>query len=485
MNDKKNIDRLFQERFKDFETEPNEQVWLNIQTALNEKKKERKIIPFWIKNSGVAAAFFLGIFSLNTVFKTNEKTENGIVFDSNTIENQNNYKKPTQTKEAKTSHPFENKNNSKIVETTPNNQQIATKDEKETTAFVPAKTFNKKKNKNNARFYFAKNHSPLKQATASTSIPNQSFSTSKKTTEEHNSSEKSQIKTDVKILFKNSAETAITSNIPENTVVKEPSVITDKPNELEELLKIKEAKTEKIAYSPKNKWQISPNIAPVYLNSNSSGSAIDPEFAENKKTSENSLSIGIGVNYAVSKKIALRTGINSFSLGYNTNNVVYYAGLKNNALANVNYNAPGSTIEVQNQPNYTSLLTFEKDMQKSNTGAINQKMGYYEVPLEISYTLLDKKFGISLIGGLSTLFIHQNKISLVSPESNVQLGEANNLNPIHFSSNFGLGFRYQFMKSFEVKFEPMVKYQMNTFSNDVGNFKPYFVGLYSGINYRF
>ena len=83
MNDTKNIDRLFQERFKDFEAEPNEQVWLNIQTALNEKKKERKIIPFWIKNSGVAAAFFLGIFSLNTVFRTNEKTENGIVFDSN------------------------------------------------------------------------------------------------------------------------------------------------------------------------------------------------------------------------------------------------------------------------------------------------------------------------------------------------------------------------------------------------------------------
>jgi hypothetical protein len=27
MNDKKNIDRLFQERFKDFESEPNEQAW--------------------------------------------------------------------------------------------------------------------------------------------------------------------------------------------------------------------------------------------------------------------------------------------------------------------------------------------------------------------------------------------------------------------------------------------------------------------------
>jgi hypothetical protein len=37
MNDKKNIDRLFQERFKDFESEPNEQVWANIQLALKKR----------------------------------------------------------------------------------------------------------------------------------------------------------------------------------------------------------------------------------------------------------------------------------------------------------------------------------------------------------------------------------------------------------------------------------------------------------------
>jgi hypothetical protein len=485
MNDTKNIDRLFQERFKDFEAKPNEQVWLNIQTALNAKKKERKILPFWIKSSGVAAAFFLGMFSLNTVFKSNETKENGIVFDTNAIENQHDYKKPTQTNERKTSHPFENKNTPTIVATTPNNQQIASQHEKENTPSVPAKTFNQKKNKDDARFYFAKNHSPLKQATASTNTQTNSFSNPKNIIEERYPSEITETKNDAKTNLKNNIETSIVSNALENTDAKQPSVIAENTNELEELLKIKEAKTEKIAYNQKNKWQISPNIGPVYLNSNSSGSAIDPQFAENKKTAENSVSFGIGVNYAVTKKIALRTGINSFSLGYNTNNVVYYAGLNTNNLVNVKYHAPENAIEVQNRPNTVSQLTFEKDIQKTNTGALNQKMGYYEVPLEISYTLLDKKFGISLIGGLSTLFLHENKISLVSSESNRPLGEATNLNPIHFSSNFGLGFRYQFMKSFQVNFEPMVKYQMNTFSNDVGDFKPYFLGLYSGISYRF
>ena len=34
--------------------------------------------------------------------------------------------------------------------------------------------------------------------------------------------------------------------------------------------------------------------------------------------------------------------------------------------------------------------------------------------LELSYKILDKKFGIDLIGGVSTLFLNANSISLIS-----------------------------------------------------------------------
>ena len=43
MNEKKNIDRLFQERFKDFEAIPNDKVWNKIHDALHEKKKKKVI----------------------------------------------------------------------------------------------------------------------------------------------------------------------------------------------------------------------------------------------------------------------------------------------------------------------------------------------------------------------------------------------------------------------------------------------------------
>ena len=154
------------------------------------------------------------------------------------------------------------------------------------------------------------------------------------------------------------------------------------------------------------------------------------------------------------------------------------------SLANVDYTTK-AMVELQTNASGNSLMTFEKNLQKTSTGTINQKMGYYEVPLEISYAIVDKKIGISLIGGISTLFLDENKVSLISSETNLKLGEANNLNAMHFSSNIGLGFKYNFVKSFQLNFEPMVKYQLNTFSNNSGTTKPVLIGLYSGISYRF
>ncbi len=107
------------------------------------------------------------------------------------------------------------------------------------------------------------------------------------------------------------------------------------------------------------------------------------------------------------------------------------------------------------------------------------------MPIELSYKLVDKKFGIEIIGGMSTLFLNNNTVSLVTDGMEMNVGKANNLNNIHFSSNVGLGFKYSFWKNFNANFQPMFKYQINTFSENSGNFKPYFIGLYSGISFSF
>ena len=58
MKIKKNIDDLFKERFENLEVSPSPEVWKNIQTKLKEED-DRKVIPIWIKLSGIAALLVL------------------------------------------------------------------------------------------------------------------------------------------------------------------------------------------------------------------------------------------------------------------------------------------------------------------------------------------------------------------------------------------------------------------------------------------
>src|SRR6476620_999494 len=60
MSERKNIDKLFQEKFKDFEVDPPENTWPELERRLK-KKKDRKVIPFWWRLSGVAAALVIGL----------------------------------------------------------------------------------------------------------------------------------------------------------------------------------------------------------------------------------------------------------------------------------------------------------------------------------------------------------------------------------------------------------------------------------------
>src|SRR5690606_8561188 len=101
------------------------------------------------------------------------------------------------------------------------------------------------------------------------------------------------------------------------------AIATVVPNTLEELLNEKEnnvtTEEQKV-----NRWQLSSNVAPIYFSSTSNGSPIDPEFSENNKEFKQNMTYGLGVRYAINKKLSVRTGVNSIAMEYNTNDVVIY-----------------------------------------------------------------------------------------------------------------------------------------------------------------
>ena len=168
----------------------------------------------------------------------------------------------------------------------------------------------------------------------------------------------------------------------------------------------------------RSKWAISTNASPVYFNSLAQGSSIDQQFDSNSKNYATTLSLGIAGSYAINNKLSLKTGVNNINISYNTNDVLFDARMNNveNNIPTISRNPEASNMVLSSKVGNVETLSgdVENVIIENNVGALQQNISYIEVPLELSYKLLDKKFGIEVIGGMSTLFLNQNNISLVA-----------------------------------------------------------------------
>ena len=546
MKDHKNIERLFQEKFKDFEAIPPQESWNIIASRLNEKKKKKRIIPIWFQLSGIAASFII-IGALIWNFQSNQNTNspnnsnetvvvgldnsNSKDKKSNTDFNNNETLRPEKNIENsenntikfdskridfKKSNPIvisneksnirykEKKNNSfesKNTLDTKNKKRYPNYNNKESNHAIVANS-KTKRNKSSKKNLFLETDliATTKKNKNSKLNPNNDLSISKNeliNSDKINSFfDKTKTNTNyVNTINDTDKKSTDTTNVViassesiidnDSTLVAE---ISPEINPLEELLKEKEAgkNDDEKEKEKRSRWAVSTNASPVYFNSISEGSSLDSEFSKNSKEFETTMSYGIGAVYQISNKFSFKTGVNTLTFNYNTDNVLF----------NTRLNSVTNNIKTLDRNSNSENLAFSAINSKSDLGdalillteskgSIKQELSYVEVPLELSFKILDKKFGIDLIGGVSTLFLNANSISLISDGMEMNIGKANNLNNIHFSSNVGLGFKYNFWKSFNANFQPMFKYQINTFSENSGDFKPYFIGLYTGVSFSF
>ncbi len=440
MEERKHIDRVFQEKFKDFEATPRDVVWDNISSRLKENKRKRRILPLWYKMAGVAAllALFInyasGLFknttansqsalslvdddSLNFSLASQEYTQNMIrssiilkaIMQDTNMQDSN----VSLGNVVNTPNPEVNQRNTKVISMVPSD-----------------------------KYTFSDYNNTVVNTTPNRAIENKTSLENKKDLPIPST----EIKEDV---------------LAENTI------------------------------SPK-RLRVSTMAAPIYYDNFGSGTSIDSQFEDNASSGEISVSYGINLAYQISDKIKIRSGISKVDLSYNTKDIAFTAAVNPTALSSINYsdgNVPNFKIEnrtVRQFSNLNASAEFNRaSLAAPTAGYLNQKLGFIEVPLEIEYVIIDKKIGLNIIGGGSTLFLNDNMISLNSTDFSTNLGEANNLNNISFSTNLGVGVDYNISPQFQLNFEPIFKYQLNTFSNTTGNVNPYYFGVYSGFSFKF
>jgi len=516
MSNKKHIDRLFQEGFKDFEAVPNDAVWKNIKTKLNEKKKKRRVIPIWWRYAGVAALLLLlltvgSIYFNNTSkgttnqvadtestssekanVKNNDATETNLVVSDNYIQDDLNEASNQQSEIIKDKVSPSKETSFAKTSASKNQNESKTK-----------LTSSDKLNINKRLVNLSNNNAMVNSSEEKNSAINLQNELARKagvTNPSENNKDNIDSKNEVQLVNKEKVKALITEASKDNTTIANVNTETiedvksdenSKENEfsIEDALSNTNDVIEEESNELNNKWRIATNAAPVYFNTlGGQGSSIDPQFNNNSKSGEVNMSYGISASYAVNKKLSVRSGINRVNLGYNTNDVVVFqsVGLRSSSSALQNVNSSSNSADAVSLISTETLDTSASESIVASNASINQALGYIEIPLEIQYTLSDKKFGVNLIGGFSSFFLNNNEI--FSEEENgakTFLGEASNINKMSYSANFGLGLNYKVSKRFDLNLEPIFKYQFNTFNNTSGNFNPFFIGVYTGFAIKF
>ena len=494
---KKNLEQLFKDIFLDFKEVPDDKVWSAIENSLDKKRQRNRILPLWWQIGGIAAALAILFFVFNP-FEEDKGIDKIITGTENTAE-------PTSTKE----------NGSDIA--IPTNTSV--KPEVEGLVNTTAKgkeeiRSEKVVDNDNAVFANSSKDSGSKMV-GTISIAN----AKKEQRVIANTEDKVDTEKDLSVASQNKkgsqdGDTKIESTVAKSdnpkgekdlnpvTAITDSDAVTAIDDENKQPEKksiydaIKEQEMEKDVAAAQNipgKWSVGPSVAPVYYNASGNGSPIHSDFVSNTKSGNLNLSYGLTVGYDLGKKLKIRSGVHKVNYGYDTNDVVFSSSLRastSDKFANIDYSQNSETIVVQSKKSAANTILSSKEIAMGATPALDGKMvqqlGYIEVPLELNYALVERKFGLDLIGGVSSLFLVDNSVLLESNEHLItEMGEANNVNSLNFSANFGMGLNYRFATRFQINVEPIFKYQLNTFSNTSGNFRPYSIGVYSGIRYKF
>ncbi len=493
---KKNLDKLFQEKFEDFTDVPTEKVWKSIEVSLDNKKKNRKVIPFWWKLGGIAAVLAIGLFLMNP-FKDNTETTPAItnIEGSDKDEGENKIVEKdiinVSPEITESSNPESNRGDEIDADT---GMKKGTRDfdiqsGKGSNHNLVEKGGNgtplQNQKPNNTSLAVSKVIDPVKKEGEKQSAIAANTSNGKETT-----SDKAGNKQNNTDIITGDIEKPMKEGIAQ-TEKEESNEAIEEKGKKSIFDEITEKEEEVVAEVKESKWSAGPSVAPVYFDAIGEGSPVNSIFEPNSKSGKINYSYGLAVSYEISKKLSVKMGISKVDYGYNTNNIEFSSSLQSlsdGQLDNIDYSNESADIVVESKHNQSNSPTSGKDFsakEASFDGVMAQQLGYLEVPLQLNYSLIDNKFGIDLIGGFSSLFLVDNAVTLTSGELIAEVGEANNVNNVNFSTNVGFGLNYKFSPKIKLNIEPVFKYQLNTFSETSGDFRPFAIGIYSGLNFKF
>jgi len=243
------------------------------------------------------------------------------------------------------------------------------------------------------------------------------------------------------------------------------------------------------------RWTIGAQVAPInsyrdisitYAN----GSIADEQAYNNSEAPITSIAAGLDVNYSVSKKFSFQTGMYYSKIGQVNNDALSYVEEDGKFLLySIETSLGDIDFRLESVPANIREVVDAKDtidmIDQLNIKVI-EDFDVVEVPLMLRYKILDKKFSINMMGGISPAFVTKNNAYLEVDTYKYDVENSANINTVYFNSSLSLGLEYSFVKKLSVNFEPTFKYALSPINKD-GKFDyhPYSISWFTGIKFRF
>jgi len=219
---------------------------------------------------------------------------------------------------------------------------------------------------------------------------------------------------------------------------------------------------------------------------------------------------GLSVVYKTAKKLMLESGvyyaqngqksantINIFSknsdaeYAYGPGEITYFSNnvkLENGRMA---MNSTAGVIAITSNPKGAELSgEFESMDGNSNLmvpgGEFSQVFEFMEIPVLVRYRVVDARLGVELMTGITTGFLVGNNAYIDNQYGLQKIGKTEDISAVNFSGTVGVGTSYSLGKNLSFALEPRFSYYFNSINNNPEvSFKPYKIGIYTGLTYEF
>jgi hypothetical protein len=280
-----------------------------------------------------------------------------------------------------------------------------------------------------------------------------------------------------------------------NPVVKEekkpePSTITKQRSAEPLYFANSEPTPNSASRSVKGSWKLKAEVSPMF--------AAQIQGGNSATKSMGTVSGGMIASYKLNDKISISTGVRYSQMKQDTHTdytlsaksgITYLEPVEKSANISgevVLYLPSTSSIVYSNGMKVVAANGMPNAANNAFGSDVAQDFKYLEIPIQATYKLINSNISVGLTGGISTNILIGNMASVTENGILLSKGSTNNLRDVIYSGSAGVEFGYSLGKNLVLTVEPRLKQYLHSMSsNDLINFKPFQMGIFTGLTFSF